>query len=38
MVGIRHERVEVCDIREALAGQKRIDEDFYTLAQTLSSL
>lgn len=38
MVGIRHERVEVCEIREALAGHKRIDEDFYTLAQTLSSL
>ena len=36
MVGIRHERVEVCEIREALEGHKRIDEDFYTLAQTLS--
>lgn len=38
MVGIRHDRIEVCDIREALEGKKRIDDDFYTLAQTLSSL
>lgn len=38
MVGVRHENVEVYDIREALEGEKRIDASFYNLAQTLSSL
>lgn len=38
MVGIRHERIEAIDLKEALEGEKRIDSEFYELAQTLSSL
>lgn len=37
MVGVRHEKVEVFEIEDALNGQKPIDADFYALAQTLSS-
>jgi len=38
MVGIVHDRIEAFDLQEAIEGHKAIDEEFYTLAQTLSSL
>lgn len=38
MVGIRHDRIEAFDLEEAITGEKRIDSEFYALAQTLSSL